>query len=379
MLNSKLNVTYKKQINYDILIEHNIFDPENKSLLIGGEQKNSCRLVVVDSFIYDLYSSKIEEYFYANNVRSKIIRFEGGEKNKNIENYTKLLAALDEFPINRVGEPIIAIGGGVTTDIVGFVASCHRRGVPHIKVPTTLMGYVDASIGIKTGINFGSYKNRVGTFEAPKSVILDKTFLKSLPERHILNGVGEIVKLAVIKDYTLFEQLEGYGNECIESKFQTDKGQFILDASITGMLEELEPNLYEDNLERCVDFGHTFSLVLEMNEVGDLLHGEAVSIDIAFSAILATVHSVLSLSDQRRILNLIKKLNLPYYHSGLKPKLLWKSLIERTHHRGGLQRIPFPSSIGKYVFINDIKYEEIVEACAILENYYIEEVAAIKK
>lgn len=370
MSNTKLNVNYRREINYDILINDNIFDPENKSLLVGGEQKNSCRFVVVDSFIYDLYNSKIEEYFYANNVRSKIIRFESGERNKNMGKYTKLLEALDEFPINRVGEPIIAIGGGVTTDIVGFVASCHRRGVPHIKVPTTLMGYVDASIGIKTGINFGRYKNRVGAFEPPKSVILDKTFLKSLPDRHILNGVGEIVKLAVIKDYTLFEELEEYGVNCIKSKFQTDKGQSILNASITGMLEELEPNLYEDNLERCVDFGHTFSLVLEMNEVGDLLHGEAVSIDIAFSTILATVHSVLSLSDQRRVLNLIKKLNLPFYHTGLNPKLLWESLIERTYHRGGFQRVPLPSSIGRYVFVNDIKYEEIVEACAILENYY---------
>ncbi len=82
-----------------------------------------------------------------------------------MENYLWILRELDGFPINRRDEPIIAIGGGVLTDIAGFVASSYRRGVPHIKVPTTLMGYIDASVGIKTGINFNGHKNRLGSFE----------------------------------------------------------------------------------------------------------------------------------------------------------------------------------------------------------------------
>lgn len=369
MLKTKLNVNYEKKINYDIYIDENIFDPQNKGMLTGGREKDSSRFVVVDSYIYELYCDKLNAYFDKNNIKSKIVCFESGEKNKNIDNYVNLFNELEKFSIDRRGEPIIAIGGGVVTDVVGFVASTYRRGVPHIKIPTTLMGYVDASIGIKTGINFKGYKNLIGSFDPPKAVILDKTFLRTLPERHILNGVSEILKLAVIKDYNLFNYLKKYGKDCIDSKFQTSIGKSILDFAITGMLEELEPNLYEDNLERCVDFGHTFSLVLEMNDVNNLLHGEAVSIDIAFSVILARIHSILSYEDENRILDLIRELKLPYYHKDINPDLLWKSLIERMHHRDGLQRVPLPCAIGKYVFVNDIKYDEIVTACNILENY----------
>jgi 3-dehydroquinate synthetase len=113
---------------------------------------------------------------------------------------------LDTFPIHRRDEPIIAIGGGTLTDVVGFVASSYRRSVPHLKVPTTLMGYVDASIGIKTGINFDGHKSRLGSFEPPRKVLLDKTFLQTLPREYILDGTGEIIKLAVIKDAGLFKR-----------------------------------------------------------------------------------------------------------------------------------------------------------------------------
>lgn len=362
------NVIYQKEINYDIITSENIFDTNNQVVLTGGRKKDSRRFVVIDDFIYKLYCEDIEKYFDQNQILSKIVTIQSGEINKTVGNYIKLFKELDQFPIDRRGEPIIAIGGGVVTDIVGFVASSYRRGIPHIKIPTTLMGYVDAAVGIKTGVNFNGNKNRMGSFEPPKAVILDNTFLKTLSKRHILNGVGEIVKLAVIKDINLFECLERGGVECIESKFQGNNGSEILNHSIEGMLEELQPNLYEDNLERCVDFGHTFSTLLEMQDVDNLLHGEAVAIDIAFSVVLANVLSILSHSECKRVLNLMVKLNLPYYHRALKPDLLWDSLIERTHHRDGLQRVPLPSTIGKCVFVNNIKYEDITRACAILER-----------
>jgi 2-epi-5-epi-valiolone synthase len=146
-------------------------------------------------------------------VEAKIVVFPGDEENKTLDHYLALARELDCFPIHRRDEPIIAIGGGVLTDLVGFVAASYRRGVPYVKVPTTLMGYVDASIGIKTGLNFNSNKNRLGSFHAPQAVLLDKAFLKTLPRRHILNGVCEIIKLAVIKDAPLFGLLETHGRK----------------------------------------------------------------------------------------------------------------------------------------------------------------------
>ncbi len=366
----KWTVNSQREINYDIILTEEVLNPYNEMLLAGGRKNGSRRFVVVDRFIYNMYRDELETYFEKNEIHSKIVPFDSGEKNKSLENYIQVFKELDKFPIDRRGEPIIAIGGGVVTDVIGFIASSYRRGIPHIKVPTTLMGYVDASVGIKVGVNFNGNKNRMGSFEPPKAVILDKGFLKSLPHRHILNGVGEIIKLAVIKDINLFEYLEHNGPECIEAKFQNSAGDSILDASISGMLEELEPNLYEDNLERSVDFGHTFSLALEMHNVDNMLHGEAVAIDVAFSTVLANVHSLLSLEEQNRILILIKKLQLPHCHKSLIPNLLWECLIERTHHRDGLQRVPLPDSIGNCVFVNDITYDEILQTCTIMERLF---------
>ena len=116
------------------------------------------------------------------------------------------------------------------TDLAGFVAASYRRGVPYIKVPTTLMGYVDASIGIKTGVNYNGNKNRLGAFHAPQTVLLDKAFLKTQPRRHVVNGVCEILKLAIVKDAELFQLLETHGAKSIEAHFQDEQGGIILDA-----------------------------------------------------------------------------------------------------------------------------------------------------
>lgn len=230
------------------------------------------------------------------------------------------------------------------------------------------MGYIDASVGVKTGINFNSYKNRLGSFEPPKKVFLDRTFLRTLPKRHILNGVCEILKLAIIKDATLFELLESHGAECVNSKFQDEIGASILDRSVGAMLEELEPNLFEDDLARRVDFGHTFSYGLETFHDTQLLHGEAVLIDMVISAILAASRGILSKQELHRIFDLIAKLGIPLNDHFVNPDLLWKTLEERTYHRNGLQRVPLPEGLGKCTFINDVKFEEIQSACKILEN-----------
>src|SRR4051812_40417288 len=147
-------VSYQRTIEYEILNSPNLFDPNNTDLLFPGVTKNSRRFVVVDGNVEKHYAAEIRNYFSHHGVDAKIVTFPGGEENKIFEYYFSIVRALDAFPIHRRDEPIIAIGGGVLTDVVGFIASTYRRSVPHLKVPTTLMGYVDASIGIKTGINF---------------------------------------------------------------------------------------------------------------------------------------------------------------------------------------------------------------------------------
>ena len=362
------HVACQRPIEYDLINTQNLFHPQNDALLSGGKAEHNRRFVVVDANVERYRSAEIRNYFAQHGIEAKIITFPGGEENKSMEYYRSILAELDAFPIHRRDEPIIAIGGGVLTDVVGFVAGSYRRGVPHIKVPTTLMGYVDASVGIKTGINFNGNKNRVGSFEPPLRVLLDRSFLKTLPRRHILNGVCEIIKLAIIKDQELFTLLELHGAHSIAANFQDELGADILSAAITGMLEELQPNLFEENLARRVDFGHTFSYGLETRHEADLLHGEAVLLDIAVSVLIAQARSLLSEHDTGRIFQLIARLGMPLNTDLLDPYQLWKSVEERTQHRNGLQRVPMPDGIGNCVFINDVGRDEILLAVKNLED-----------
>ncbi|MDR1418640.1 MAG: sedoheptulose 7-phosphate cyclase [Endomicrobium sp.] len=360
-----LKISFEKRVDYSLIFCEDVFD-ETKNIL--NFDMGSKRFIIVDSFIADKYHDKIHKYLAKFTSNYKIIPVEAGELNKNIDTFLYIARELAEFDVDRRNEPIIVIGGGVLMDVGNFVASCYRRGVPHISIPTTLMGYVDASVGIKTGINLDRHKNRLGTFDSPQFVYLDRSFLKTLPKRHIINGTGEIVKIALIKNAKLFEYLESFGKNAIDSNFQNEESSYILNQSIIDIVEELEPNLFEDNLERCVDFGHTFSLPFEMIKESPLLHGEAVAVDIAYSACLALVRNHISENQLQRIFNLMQCLGLPCFHPNITSEILWESVQERINHRSGFQRIPLPQGLGKCIFANDVTKKEIDSSLNLLRN-----------
>jgi len=366
---SKRKITFQHTIEYEVVNTSNLFHPQNWALLSVGKIEDTRRFVVVDANVEKHHSAAIRAYFDYHHIEARIVAFPGGEEHKTLERYLSLARELDFFPIHRRDEPIIAIGGGVLTDLVGFVAASHRRGVPYIKVPTTLMGYVDASIGIKTGFNFNANKNRIGSFHAPQLVLLDKAFLQTLTRRHLLNGVCEIIKLAVVKDAGLFSLLETHGAQCVDAHFQNAQSEIILERAIAGMLEELEPNLFEEDLARKVDFGHTFSYGLETRHEAHLLHGEAVLLDILVSTLIALRRNLLTEDEAGRVFRLTEALGFALDASILDPGLLWSSLAERTYHRNGLQRVPMPRGIGGCVFINDIRAREIETAVKNLEDW----------
>jgi 3-dehydroquinate synthase len=176
---------------------------------------------------------------------------------------------LDELCVYKLRrrEPFLAIGGGVVLDIAGMAACLYRRGVPFVRVPTTLLAIVDASVGVKNGVDYccgvmeETYKNRVGSFYAPTSCLLDNSFIATQDIRNVANGCGEILKLALVRSADLFELLETHGAALVESRFAESSlvpegvGERIIDLSIQIMLEELGPNLWETKLERCVDYG----------------------------------------------------------------------------------------------------------------------------
>jgi len=356
---SRWQVNTQRPIAYEVKSVFNLFEGEAQDLLFPNHPAHRRRFVVLGASVHRLYGEKIQTCFQRLGIEARLFSLPSGEEHKTMQTYLNLAQALDEFPIHRRDEPLIAIGGGVLTDAAAFVASTYRRGIPHIKIPSTLMGYVDAAIGIKNGINFNGHKNRLGTFQPPEKVLLDRSLLQTLPRRHLLNGVAEIIKLAVIKDAALFDLLERDGAGCLDTAFQDERGQALLDRAIGGMLEELEPNLFEDDLARKVDFGHTFSYGLETRHEAHLLHGEAVLLDILLSTQIALGRGLLCAAEARRVFDLVTALGYELNLQTLDADTLWNSLEERTYHRNGMQRTPLPAGLGGCVFANDLQRKEI--------------------
>lgn len=355
-----------RPIAYEVIRAPHLFAPDNTLLLEFGRRAGARRLVVLDEEVARYHGESIRTWFDRHGVAVRIVTVAAGEEQKSLDTYQRIVRELDSFPIHRRDDPIIAIGGGVVTDIVAFVAASYRRGVPHIKIPTTLMGYIDAALGIKAGINFNGYKNRLGSFEPPLAVLLDPGFLSTLTRRQVHNGLCEIIKLAVIADATLFGLLEADGAASVDAHFANPAGSAILERAINGMLKELAPNLFEDELARKVDFGHTFSCGLEMLHVQRLLHGEAVLLDILVSVHIAEQRGLIAAAEAQRVFALVQDLEIAIDAGLLDAPVMWQSLLDRIEHRNGLQRVPIPAGIGNCVFVNDITRSELDAAATAL-------------
>jgi 3-dehydroquinate synthase len=357
-----------RPLEYQISYAPNLFDLENRSLL--EPSGSTRRLVFVDSNVYLKFSTTIDNFFKVNSPESSIIPVDANEMLKNLDSSLLLIKHMEEFGLLRRSEPVIAIGGGSLLDSVGFACSIYRRGVPYIRVPTTLLGIVDVSVAIKTGINHLSRRNRLGTYFPPSAVFLYRKFIETQSDREVSNGLGEILKLAIIEDLALFTLLEGNASLLIEEKFQYGAIPVkVINRAITIMINNLQNNLWEDNLMRAVDFGHSFSPLIEQNSLPELLHGEAVALDCLFSSCLSYNRNLLDEDELSRIFRVTKDLGLPTTHGGfLDSKQLMTSLTDTVKHRNGSQNLPVPVGIGSHQFLNDIQEDEVMRAAITLEE-----------
>lgn len=360
-----------------------ILDPVNPQLLHAtGNQPEGYnrRFALIDDAVDNLYGSKIRAYFATNGIELTTCIISGGEVEKRPEAVDKVLDALCEYKCRR-REPFLAIGGGVLLDIAGMAACLYRRGVPFVRVPTTLLSIVDASVGVKNGVDYccnvtnETYKNRVGTFYAPSSCLLDPSFISTQDVRNVSNGFGEILKLALVRSVDLFELLETYGPDLVESRFSStsqvpeEVATRIIDLSIQIMLEELGPNLWESKLERCVDYGHTFSKLLEMVPGADIMHGEAVNIDGFLCCVISYLRGYIPMETVKRVFLCMKSLHLPTNSVDLTADLAWQSCKDAVEHRHGEQRIPLIIEIGESICVNDITPEELERALTTMKSF----------
>lgn len=360
------NISTSLPIEYVIKNSPGIFSVDNHDILDYCQTKRA--LLVLDEKVSRLYFNMIENYFTYHNITCRIVVINGVETEKSLDSLVYLLKEIEQFGTSRRSEPIIGIGGGVILDVVGLAATLYRRGIPYIRVPTTLLGIVDVSVAAKTGINFEDRRNRLGSYYPPVAAFLDKVFLKTLEEIEISSGLGEILKMGVIKDQHLFNILENHGQQLLNSKFDHTHADEVINLAVQGMKEELENNLWEKNLKRIVDFGHSFSPIIEMRSLTDknvqtLTHGQAVTLDIILSCIISFTRGLMTRQDVFRVMKTAQSMALPTYHQSFTdPLLLLESLQDTVKHRNGDQNLPVPTTIGTAIFINDLTYDEISNA-----------------
>ena len=345
-------------VSFTLTYSSGVFNVNNHDL--HNFNQSDRKIVVIDKTVYDLYGAEMHDYFNKFKIQLLCLVIDATEENKNWEETNKILNFFEETKILR-REPVIAIGGGVLLDIVGFAASIYRRGIPYIKVPTTLLSIVDASIGSKVGINHFNRRNRLGAYYPPIATLIDKKFIKTQSEREIVNGLSEIFKLALIKSKELFDLMHQSAEQLVDEKFQFGAVPVrVINLAITGMMEELSSNLWEKKLDRCVDFGHSFSPIIEMKNVPNMHHGEAVALDCLFSSCLSFVRGFIDKEVLVKIFDVAKRLKLKTYHEDFTNyDLLFSALSDTIKHRNGNQYLPIPVDIGNYIILNDVTEEDI--------------------
>jgi len=344
------------------------------------------RLVVIDEKVHELYGDRVRSYFTARGVAHELLVLDTVEENKSIELTLDICKKMKRFNIDRRREPVIGIGGGVCLDVVGLAASMFRRRTPYIRVPTTALAYVDASVGAKNGCNFSGSKNRLGTYVPPVAALLDSSFFRTQGARDISNSLGEMCKMGIMKSEELLGLLEQHACRLIADRFQPQSKEDgvpsrVLQIAIETMLEELTPNLWEDCLDRLVDFGHGVGQNLEMVALGsdvELMHGEAVATDMSFMTVLSNVLGQLSDSDRDRILGILHGCGLPTYHPMLTRDFFKEAMEDRIQNSLGM-RLPLPVGMGKARMFNDVTDEQFEATFVLWESLCKDSTVSVRK
>lgn len=259
---------------------------ELNQIVKNGEY--SSIFILVDENTLDHCYPRFMQHF-STHIRIEVIQLDAGEKHKNIDTCIGVWNAMTDLGADRKSL-VITLGGGVITDLGGFVASTFKRGVDFINIPTTLLSIVDASVGGKTGVDLGVLKNQIGLFANPELVLVDTEFLHTVSEREIRSGTAEIIKYGLTYDAYLYNEIKDNANLNVID---------LIYRSIEIKNEVVTKDPKEKGLRKILNFGHTIghaveSYFLESNEKETLTHGEAIAIGMVCECYLS--HKLLGFS-----------------------------------------------------------------------------------
>ncbi len=309
---------------------------------------------VTEAPIWDLHGKLFKD------VVNHTLFLPGGEPNKRLT----VLETLAEQMIDARADRsciLVAVGGGIVSDMAGFLAAIFMRGLPIIQVPTTLLAQVDASVGGKTGVNLTRGKNLIGSFHQPHAVLIDPSLLATLPEREFRAGLFEVIKCAVIGNPTLFETLRDRRAAVLAQE------PGVLDRIIAESVQLKAEVVSEDEREtgrrRILNFGHTIGHAIEAEtSYTRFLHGEAVAMGMKGAVYLSLANEKISASDAAAVLGLIEQYGPLPDADGISPESLFERLASDKKTRQGQVHFVLPTSIGTTEVASGLEPESILAA-----------------
>lgn len=275
-----------KESEYPVIIQDHLLDVLHEHLMTSRFY-----VIISDDLIPSVYIDKVI-FAFPNHL---MIRFPAGEHSKSFSEYQRIIRIMQENNVSR-DACVIALGGGVTGDLAGFVAATYMRGIDYVQIPTTLLAQIDSSIGGKVAINTDLAKNSVGQFYPPIKVLIDPLTLETLSERHFNNGMAEMIKYGMIHSEKLFQEME-----TMDLKLHLE--HFIYESLLIKKYY-VENDEFDRSIRQLLNFGHTFGHAYETYySYNKYLHGEAVA--------LGMIKGCENLDTRARLVSLLKKFNLP--------------------------------------------------------------------
>ncbi len=353
---------------YDIQIGHSLMSDLVSDLKSGLTGKKNF-VIITDSNVKPLYADRIFADINAAGFKAALITIEAGEKSK-----TRAVKAQIEDEMLRLGYrrdcAVIAVGGGVVTDISGFVAGTYGRGVPFVNYATTLLAAADASIGGKTAVDTPLATNLIGIFNQPKKVYIDIDTWETLPSREISGGLAETIKHGCLGDRELFEYLE----ENTDKIFSCDREacEYISRHNCEVKYNVVMQDERESGLREVLNLGHTVGRAIETVSDYRLHHGEAVAIGLTAQALLGQTFGYVSESDVNRLTALLRKAELPTaIPDYIDREALLRKLYTDKKVRDGKLRFVFQKGIGEVVKFGENNFAREIsepEIAAVLEK-----------
>lgn len=342
----------KEDLSYNIYLESGIYQHIPRILSENHSQLKDRKVCIVsDSNLRDLYAKKLLDAFQEDHWNAFLFSFPAGEKYKTVQTKIELENFLFQKNFAR-DSLLIALGGGVVGDLVGFTASTLNRGIPYVQVPTTLIAQVDSSLGGKTGVDVPKYgKNLIGTFYQPLAVFTDPLFLLTLSDSHYYAGMAEIIKHAVIQDSQMFQLL-------LDQKSAIQCRDKNLLEKLIAMNCEIKTKVVQQDekelgMRQILNFGHTIGHALESEMDYEILHGEAVAIGMVIEAFLSSELKYLPKEYAKRIESCIALYHLPIRIPAFVSLdgLLAKTRLDKKS-QSSQARYALPTGIGQMLLWN---------------------------